>query len=262
MSRVEPISRTDVTNAIGHVGVAVRYTFYVIGALALAIVGLFFWSASALFDYRVKTVNDTPGFQLVAPQLQRLAATSQILTSRYYGRMEIRQYGQLYDRDVDLTVALVMPPAGTPMIREFGRQLRDIRPMQIAQAVFGTTYFDMQTRFGSVRATDLRVHSDGQWKQCLAYLSRFESLSAYLTGWYCDASGARPSAEKLACMLDRLTLDKELVSKEADAFLRARVSRPASCSAEPVAQTTDTRSRSNVSSPQRWSTPSPTYRRY
>jgi len=261
----QPISRPDLTNAIGHVGTAIRYTFYSVGAIGFAIVGLFFWSASSVFDYRVKTVADSPAFHLSASHLQRLPVSSQILSSKFYGRMEIRQYGQLYDRDVDLTVALVMPPAGTPMLREFGRQLRDIRPMQTAQAVFGNFYFDIQTRFGPIRATDLRVHSDGQWKQCLAYLSRFESLSVYLTGWYCDASGAKPSAEKLACTLDKLTLDKDLASKEAEAFLRVRLSRPGSCSAEPVSQTTDVRSsydRRSISNPQRWSTPSSTYRRY
>jgi hypothetical protein len=265
MATSDPIGRADLTNAITHVGVAVRYTFYVIGAMALGVVGLFFWSVSSVFDYRVKTVNEGPSFHLAAPHLQRLNVTSHVLSSKYYGRMEIRQYGQLYDRDVDLTVALVMPPAGTPMLREFGRQLRDIRPMQTAQAVFGTTYFDIQTRFGPVRATDLRVQSDGMWKLCLAYLSRFESLSVYITGWYCDQSGAKPSAERLACTLDRLTLDKDLASKEAEAFLRSRLSRPASCSAEHVSQTTDVRSpydRRGVSSPQRWSTPSSTYRRY
>jgi hypothetical protein len=259
-----PISRTDITGAISQVGYAIRYTFYAVGAITMLIVGLFFWSASSIFDYRITKVEGTPSFHVAAPHLQRLTPSSHILTSKHYGRMEIRQYGQLYDRDVDFTIALVMPPAGTPMLREFGRQLRDIRPMVTAKAVFGTSYFDIQTRFGPIRATDLRVDSDGQWKQCLAYLSRFDTLSVYLTGWFCDQSGAKPSAEKLACTLDKFTVDRDLPSKEADAFIRSRLVRPASCSAEPVSQTTDVRSpydRQRLSPPQRWSTPSSSYRR-
>jgi hypothetical protein len=75
-------------------------------------------------------------------------------------------------------------------------------------------------------------------------------------GWFCDASGAKPSAATLACTLDRLTLDRDPDSKAANVFLRERLARPASCSAIPVSQTTDTRPRSGISSPQRWSTPS------
>ena len=47
----------------------------------------------------------------------------------------------------------------------------------------------------------------------------------------------------------------DLASPEADAFIRTRMSRPASCSAIPVSQTTDTRSRSRVAPPQSWSVP-------
>jgi hypothetical protein len=250
------MSRMEISTAFSHAGTAIRYSFYFIGAIVLAIIGTVAWSMGSLLDYRVKTVDDGPGFHLAAAHLQRLTASSHILTGRHYGRMEVRQYGQLYDRDVDLTVALIMPPKDTPMIREFGRQLRDIRPMGTARAAFGSTYFDIETRFGPIRATDLRVESDGQWKQCLAYLSRFDTRAVYLAGWYCDPSGAKPSAGQLACTLDKLTLDKDLASREADAFLRARLTRPGSCSAVPVSQTTDTRARGRVSAPQRWSTPS------
>jgi hypothetical protein len=42
-------------------------------------------------------------------------------------------------------------------------------------------------------------------------------------------------------MLDGMVLDAPLASAEADAFIRQRASRAASCSAVPVTQTTDTR---------------------
>jgi hypothetical protein len=51
-------------------------------------------------------------------------------------------------------------------------------------------------------------------------------------------------------------LDKPLASKEADAFVRAHMARPANCSAVPVSQTVDTRSRTSKNSPGRWSMPS------
>ena len=73
----------------------------------------------------------------------------------------------------------------------------------------------------------MRVDTDGRWKQCLAYRSRFDTAAVYLTGWYCDGSGSKPSANALACILDKLVIERELASKEADAFLRGRMTKPA-----------------------------------
>ena len=68
----------------------------------------------------------------------------------------------------------------------------------------------MDTRFGAVRAADLNVNSDGFIKQCIVFLTRFETNAVYMKGWLCEASGAKPSADKLACMIDRMVLDKPL----------------------------------------------------
>jgi hypothetical protein len=55
-------------------------------------------------------------------------------------------------------------------------------------------------------------------------------------------------------MLDRLVLDADVASKEANGFLRSRMPRSAYCSAEAVTQTTDTGQR-RTTSPSRWSQP-------
>ena len=106
----------------------------------------------------------------------------------------------------------------------------------------------------------MRVDTDGRWKQCLAFRSRLETPAIYVTGWYCDATGSKPGADTLACMLDRLTVDGQLAIKEADDFMRAHMAKPAFCTAEPVNQTSDGGARRRPSSPSRWSQPSSTYR--
>ena len=256
----QPATQPDLATIVSSTGAVIRYSFYLLGAIVFGFIAfgaILVWNARTVID-----VNDTPAFHLASSHLQRLPTTTQVISSGIYGRAEIRQYGQLYNRDVDFTVALIMPKNGTPMTRELGQQLRDIRPMRAARASFGTIYYDLDTRFGPVRATEMRVDSDGQWKQCLGFLSRLETFSVYFTGWYCDQSGAKPSPDRLACILDKLTLDKDLSSKEATAFLRERLQRGSLCSATPVSQTTDTRPRSYISSPQRWSTPQAQQRRY
>ena len=95
----------------------------------------------------------------------------------------------------------------------------------------------------------MRVDTDGRWKLCLTYYSRFASDDVVLAGWYCDASGGKPSPDRLACLLDRLVLDAPLQSRDADAFMREQAARAPRCSASPVSQTVDTRSRSWLRQP-------------
>jgi hypothetical protein len=118
-----------------------------------------------------------------------------------------------------------------------------------------STHYDLETRYGPVHAVEMRVETDGRWKQCLSYSSRFNTNAVALLGWSCDATGSKPGPDALACALDKLVLDKPLATADADVFMRERMMRPANCSATLVSQTIDVRSRP-VSPPSRWSQPS------
>src|SRR5262249_34835434 len=157
----------------------------------------------------------------------------------------LMQYGSFHNRDINFSVGMGFPPDGAVKF-DPAPQLSSLAPSTL-RTVMSSNYHDLETRFGAVRAMEARIDNDGQWKQCLAFASRFETSTLYLIGWYCDATGAKPSAGSLACIIDKLTLDRPLASNDADTFLRARAARPASCSATPVSQTYDTRSRATIS---------------
>ena len=189
-------------------------------------------------------------------------ATGHVVTSSRLGRAEVVQYGQLNNRGSDLAVVLIMPPKGIGMGTQFVQDLIDINLLQFKRSItMLETNYDLDTRFGEFRATEMRVDADGRWKQCLAFRSRLETTAVYLTGWYCDGSGSKPSPNALACLLDKLVIERELAVKDADTFMRGRMAKAAHCQAAPVSQTTDTGHR-GVSPPSRWSQPSATYRRY
>jgi hypothetical protein len=149
-----------------------------------------------------------------------------------------------------------IPPKDAILTRDSMPQLTEISALRHARMVFSSVYHDLDTRFGAVRATEMRVDSDGQWKQCLSFASRFDTTAVYFVGWFCDASGAKPSPDRLACILDKITLNKELASKDADAFMREKMAKGGLCSATPVSQTIDTRTYRAPQQPSRWSTPS------
>jgi hypothetical protein len=245
------MSLETVSSKISVVGLVIRYGFYAVGTLVIGGIGLMALSA---WNWLPAAVNDAPAFRVSAPSLAQLALSGHVVTGGRLGRVEVRQYGRLNSREQDLAVVMVMPPKGIGMGTEFVQDLRDINLLRGARAVLMPTHYDLETRFGEFRATDMRVDTDGRWKNCLAFRSRLDTASVYFTGWYCDGSGSRPGAQALACMLDRLVLDADVASKEANGFLRARMTRAAYCSAEAVTQTSDTGQR-RTTSPSRWSQP-------
>ena len=251
-------SRPSLIGIVSGAGALIRYSFYLIGAIVLGAIGLVMMSA---YSGRTQVVDEQPSFRVASPLLARFPLRGQVVSGGRFGRTEMFQYGSFHNRDVNLSLAIGFPPITATGKFSLAPPISSLMPHNL-RSVMSANYHDLETRFGPVRANEARIDNDGQWKQCLAFASRFETTALYLIGWYCDASGAKPNAASLACILDKLTLDRPLASKEADAFMRMQGARLASCSSVPVSQTTDTRTRSNVSPPQRWSTPSSTYSRY
>jgi hypothetical protein len=244
----------DRVNAVAtNAGIAIRYSFYLVGAVVFAAIAV---AMAYVWLNRIQQVDSPPAFRIAAPQLTRLPTSGHVATGGKLGRAEILQYGHLHSRDMNLIAVLFMPRSDTFMGTDAGQTMRSVQSLRPMRAVYTQNYYDLETRFGDVRAADMRAYTDGRWKLCLAFLSRFEIPSVFIAGWYCDASGAKPSAHTLSCMLDRLSLDRPLASKNADAFIRARAARPPNCSAVPVSQTADTRSRTSKNSPAKWSMPS------
>jgi len=235
--------------AFSMVGTAVRV---ICGMVLLGVFGVIFVGFSSLFggeswleSMTPKPVDAPPAFRISAGEFAGKTATGHVVTSTRLGRAEVVQYGQLNNRGSDLAVVLVMPPKGVGMGTQFVQDLTELNLLRLKRS-FGMPgmNYDLDTRFGEYRATEMRVDADGRWKQCLAFRSRLETATVYLTGWYCDGSGAKPSPNSLACLLDRLVLERELAVKDADTFVRGRMSKAARCQAAPVTQTTDTGYRS------------------
>lgn len=234
-------NQNHIATAGDYAGKAVRYSFYAAGTLMFALIAIGALRLSDVFN-QPSSVSTKTSFQIASSDLSRLSSTGN--TARFNaGWQETLQYGRVYDRDTDFTLVVTMPAnPGTPVVRDYSSEMSSLRPLLRTSYMGGVnTYYDLQTRFGPVRAASFQVNSDGQTKLCVSYLSRFETDAAYLKGWLCEASGARPNFHALACTLDRLTLKGVLPTAAAQGFFEDRMKRPARCGAEPVSQTTDTR---------------------
>lgn len=226
-----------------HAGRAVRYSFYIAGTVVFALIAVGLIRVSSFFG-QPSGVTTKASFQITASELSRLSSTAN--SARFNaGWQEVLQYGQVYDRNTDFTLVVNMPSnPDTPVIRDYSSEMSSLRPL-LRSAYTGmgraTTYYDLETRFGPVRAANFQINSDGQTKLCVSYLSRFDTTAVYLKGWYCEASGARPNFHTLACMIDRISLKGVLPTAAAQTFFEERMKRSPRCSAEPVSQTTDTR---------------------
>lgn len=227
-----------------YAGTAVRYAFYTVGTIVLAMIGIVLAQAWGFFS-QPSRVSTTGTMQIASPDLARLPSSS--TTAKFSaGWQEVLQYGRVYDRDTDFTLVVTMPARpDVPTVRDYSSEMSSLRPLlrSTYYSSAATTYYDLETRFGPVRAANFQINSDGRTKLCVSYLSRFDTTALYLKGWLCEANGARPNFHGLACMLDRIALKGALPSAAAQGFLEERMKRPARCFAEPVSQTTDTRPR-------------------
>jgi hypothetical protein len=230
------MSSTALT-AVSAAGAIIRYSFYLAGLFVFGAIAL---GIGWVMQNRPTLVDTPAAFRITGSEVRGLTRTSEVSTMRGT-RFEAANYGQLYHHDRDMTVIMVMPPDGTAMARDFASELATIPLLRTSRARLQPTFYDLETRFGPLRAAEMYVDADGRRKLCLAFLSRFETPYVYLKGWLCEADGARPSAGALACLINGLTLDQPLANRDADAFLRARSTRGGYCQATPVSQTTDTR---------------------
>lgn len=235
-----PFDHSHLSTVSSYAGKAVRYSFYAVATVVLALIGVVVVRVTSFFD-QPSRVSGKASFQISAPELTRLSPTAN--SARFNaGWQEILRYGQVYDRNTDFTLVINMPSnPDTPVVRDYSYEMSSLRPLLRTAYIGSSTYYDLQTRFGPIRAANFQINSDGQIKLCVSYLSRFDTTAVYLKGWYCEASGARPNFHTLACMLDRITLKGTLPTPAAQTFFEERMKRSARCSAEPVSQTTDTR---------------------
>ncbi|MGL5168893.1 MAG: hypothetical protein ACRC9K_23685 [Afipia sp.] len=233
--------RSQISTASSYAGKAVRYSFYAVGTVVLALIGITVMRVSSFFD-QPTSVSTKASFQITSPDIARLSSTRNSAKFNA-GWQEVLQHGRIYDRDTDFTLVVNMPSnPDTPVVRDYSSEMSTLRPLLRTAYMGGTTnYYDLETRFGPIRAASFQANSDGQTKLCVSYLSRFDTTAVYLKGWLCEASGARPNFHTLACILDRVTLKGVLPTAAAQSFFEERMKRPGRCSAEPVSQTTDTR---------------------
>lgn len=233
--------RSQISTASNYAGQAVRYSFYAVGTVVLALIGITVMRVTSFFDQPTR-VSTKASFQITSPDIARLSSTRNSAKFNA-GWQEVVQYGQVYDRNTDFTLVVNMPSdPDRPAIRDYSSEMLTLRPLLRTAYMGGVNnYYDLETRFGPVRAANFQINSDGQIKLCVSYLSRFDTTAVYLKGWYCEASGARPNFHTLACALDRITLKGVLPTAAAQNFFEERMKRSPRCSAEPVSQTTDTR---------------------
>jgi len=198
--------------------------------LAVALIALIIGLPMVLSQMRARD-RDPAVVRFSDPNISRLHTRSFIAENGVIGHGEIRQYGLLDDPNRDVTLIMVIPPAGQSLARDFVTEVRSLDLLRNAAHAAMTRSYEVQTRFGLYQAADLQIDMVGRWKDCLAFMSRFETNSIYIKGWYCDDVGNKPKAEKLACVLDSVVIDRALESASATAFMREHSARPGFCGA-------------------------------
>lgn len=232
-------NRSQITETLAFAGTTIRYLYMLVGIAVFAITASVMWRGASFLSYLTPSAA-TP-VEITVPDLARLKPVSKAWQNGM-GTLQEVSYGRVYDRDTDFKLVVVMPSQSMQASAwNFMSELRDMREIYNARYAYPQTFYDMETRFGPIRSTHFQMEVDGRAKLCMAYVSRFETGSLTYKGWFCEANGARPNPNALACMLDRLVIKGKLPSADAQAFLDTKIRKPGHCTADPVSQTVDTR---------------------
>lgn len=84
------LSSSDLGNFVSGLGIIVRYGFYAIGAVVLAMIGIIVFRG---LSPQLSILSERPAFRLAAAELGRLSASTQVVSGKRIGRIETRQYG-------------------------------------------------------------------------------------------------------------------------------------------------------------------------
>ena len=144
-----PISQKELVTAVTVAGIAVRYRFYLIGAITLALIAI---AMTTIWNRRAHTIDEKAAFALPRRILAQLSVRSKVITERPRPhrdaaiRPDLRpQYG--HDDRPD------MPP-DEPAQQSPARPAGHSRHKAAAQPPRVSNAFnhDMETRFGPMRA--------------------------------------------------------------------------------------------------------------
>jgi hypothetical protein len=177
-----------------------------------------------------RRADDPAALRLGDGEISRLSTRSYV-TNASFARSETREYGLLDDRKMDASITMTVPQDGRSGMRDFYQEIRELDAVRRSTRTSIAGAYELQTRFGLYQAADIQIDIGGRWKDCLMFMSRFETNTVYVKGWYCDGVGVKPSAERLACALDGMTIDSPLATAGADSFMREHVARPSFCAA-------------------------------
>ncbi len=218
--------RDHLSTVSSYAGKAVRYSFYIAGTVVFALIAVAVVRVSSFFS-QPTIVSTKASFQITSSDFARLSSTSSSAKFNA-GWQEVLQYGRIHDRDTDFTLVVNMPTdPDTPAVRDYSSEMSSLRPLLRTTYMGATTnYYDLETRFGPVRAASFQANSDGRTKLCVSYLSRFDYDGRLPQGRLCEANGARPNFHALACVLDRVTLKGALPTAAAQSFFEERMKRP------------------------------------
>ena len=128
---------------------------------------------TSIWNVVPKTIDAAPCVPDCIGEFAGKTPTGSVVTSSQFGRIEMLQYGELNNCDSDLAVVMMMPP------NVFRRNTRagPERPRSGAvkrPRIMSKTHYDLETRFGEFRATEMRVDPTAAGSNAVVR-SRFET---------------------------------------------------------------------------------------
>ena len=161
--------------------------------------GAYYWtytSADISYDLPANSRFLRPGADRIAEQ------------SRWFGHRDTITVGALSDERDNLILTVDYPKAGNGgrYDRDFVAAFRSMPGRYQFSHMRDGYRYTLQTRWGRIAATGYVAASDAFRKNCLSFVSQFETRMMIVSGQICASPGRDVSPGEVACLVDGLRI--------------------------------------------------------
>jgi hypothetical protein len=138
------------------------------------------------------------------------------------------QSGSMTTRDANITVMIQRRAVDRTLRRGVVDELNELSSIKSAQVSYRPGYYELATKYGTLRAVVFDVSADGIRKHCTGFQEPGTG-KLYLKGFVCSANIDEASPQIVACTIDKIRFRR--AADEADAIALAGAAPAKGCGA-------------------------------
>lgn len=145
--------------------------------------------------------------------LEHTAFAGRPVDHRTFARPDISrsdwiQSGSMATRAANVTVVIERRSVAMTLRRGLVDDLNELSALKTSEVSYRPSYYDLTTKYGTLRAVVFDVTADGIRKYCTGFHSP-GTAKLYIKGFVCSTTQAETSPQTVACTIDKIRFSRD-----------------------------------------------------